>query len=557
MIAERRLQWALLGAAMSVSAVLVWGAFNPAPHTGGDNAGYVSLAYGLLTTGSYTEVFDPAGLPHTKYPPVFPATLALLIWLGARTWVALKSTAAVSTVLSVGFTYLWAERRLRPWPAFAVAALVGVSSAVVYYSHWILSDPVFAMLTMAALWALATAARVEGDHPGWMVAGILLAGLAYFTRSAGLPLVVAALAWLAIGRRWRFLALGAVVIGVPAFAWWLRGAGAPDSYGTEFWMADPYQPALGTIGVLGLFPRAVANLSAYVTRHVPAGIVGGGGGWVAALGVALTAATLYGWVRALLKGVGPAELFFPLYAGLILLWPEVWAGDRFALPLFPLVFLYSALALQDLGRRLPSLLRSLTTAACLLVIALPATAHWGHEVAATRGCARVARSEGSFACYGPGVEAFAAAAEWAGSALPGGGAVMTRKPRLFYVLSGVPSRTFPFSDDPDAQIELADRVGARYVLLDQWDGLAGRYVGGAVVRRPGAFCFVRAFGQPQNGGAELLGILPAERRSEGGAPSGEVRLSVCPADYSGAGAQEPQSSSSSSGRIPLLERLDP
>ncbi len=396
---------------MLVSTVLVWGAFNPAPHTGGDNAGYVSLAYSLLTTGSYTEVFDPAGLPHTKYPPVFPATLALLIWLGARTWVALKSTAAVSTVLSVAFTYLWAERRLRPWPAFAVAALVGVSSAVVYYSHWILSDPVFAMLTMAALWTLATAARADADRPGWMVAGILLSGLAYFTRSAGLPLVVATLAWLAIGRRWRFLALGAVVIGVPALVWWLRGAGAPDSYGAEFWMADPYRPSLGTIGVLGLFPRGYANLSAYVTRHVPAGIVGGGGGWVAGLGVALAATTLYGWARALLTELGPAEIFFPLYAGLILLWPEVWAGDRFALPLFPLVFLYSALSLRDLGRRLPSLLRNLTTAGCLLLVALPATAHWGREVSAARGCARQVRSVGSFACYGPGVDAFAAAAD--------------------------------------------------------------------------------------------------------------------------------------------------
>lgn len=555
MISERGLRWSLFGAVVLLSAVLVTGAFNPAPHTGGDNAGYVSLAYGLLTTGSYTEVFDPARLPHTKYPPVFPAILAGLIWLGARTWLALKSTAAVSTVLTVGLTYLWAERRLRPWSAFAVAALVGVSSAVVYYSHWILSDPVFLALTMGALWALATAANEDGNHPGWLAAGILLAGLAYFTRSAGLPLVVATLAWLAIERRWRSLALAAVVIGAPAFAWWLRGAGAPDSYGTEFWMADPYQPALGTIGVLGLLPRAVANLWAYVTRHVPGGIVGGSAGWVAVLGVVLTATTLYGWVRTLLKRVGPAELFFPLYAGLILLWPEVWGGDRFALPLFPLIFLYSAVALRDLTHRLPSLLRTLTLAACLLAIALPATLQWARQGVSARACARAVRSRGPFACYGPGVAAFAAAAGWAGAALPEGAAVMTRKPRMFYVLSGVPSRTFPFSDDPAAQLALADTLGARYVLLDGWDGLASRYVGGAVVRSPGAFCYVRPFGRPGAGGAQLLGILPAEARDESPSTSRQVRLAPCPPDYAVAPAQEPQSSSS--GRIPLLERLDP
>lgn len=557
MIGERRLRWGLLGAAVLLSSVLVTGAFNPAPHTGGDNAGYVSLAYGLLTTGSYTEVFDPAGLPHTKYPPVFPAILAALIWLGARTWVALKSTAAVSVVLSVGLTYLWAERRVRPWPAFAVAAAVGVSSAVVYYSHWILSDPVFLALTMGALWALAAAAAQEGgNQKGWLAAGILLAGLAYFTRSAGLPLVIATLAWLGIKRHWRSLAVATAVIGIPALAWWLRGAGAPDSYGTEFWMADPYQPALGTIGLLGLVPRIGGNLWAYMTRHIPAGIVGGSGGWVAFLGIVLTATTLFGWVRSLVRGLGPAELFFPLYAGLILLWPEVWAGDRFALPLFPLIFVYSVVALQDLTGRVPSLLRNLVVAACLLAIVLPATANWSRQAASARACARQVRSRGPFACYGPGVGAFATAARWAGADLPEGASVMTRKPRLFYVLSGVPSRTFPFSDDPDAQLELADEVGARYVLLDEWDGLAARYVGGAVVRRPGAFCYVRAFGRPGAGGAQLLGILAKEARQESATPARQVRLGPCPAGYALTSQREPQAPSSS-GRIPLLERLDP
>jgi hypothetical protein len=53
----------------------------------------------------------PRRLPHTKYPPLFPALLALLIALGARTWVALKAAAAIATVVAVGLTYLWAERR--------------------------------------------------------------------------------------------------------------------------------------------------------------------------------------------------------------------------------------------------------------------------------------------------------------------------------------------------------------------------------------------------------------------------------------------------------------
>ncbi len=551
------MRWVLLACAVVVNGALVLGAFNPAPHSGGDNSTYVSLAYGLVTTGSYTEVFDPAGLPHTKYPPVFPMILAALIALGARTWVALKSTAVVSTILAVAFTYLWAHRRLGPWPAFAVAILLGSSAAVIYYSHWILSDPVFLALTVASLWALEQGSREGARSTWWLAGGVALAGLAYFTRSAGLPLVVAILAWLALERRWRSVVAVGLSLGVPALAWWLRGRGAPASYAAEFWLVDPYQPTLGTVGVLDLVPRAVANLGGYVTRHGPAGIVGSGGGGVALLGVTLTVVALYGWARTVRERVGPAELFLPLYAGLILVWPVVWSGDRFALPLYPLVLLYGAVALRDASRLVPRVAAMGVAVVAMLAMLIPAAGNWAGAVREARACAAVVRARGPFACYGPGVAAFVEAAEWSAGGLPPGASVMTRKPSHFYVLSGVPSRTFPFDPDPVAQLTLADELGSRYVLIDEWDALARLNVGGAVVRRPGAFCFVRAFGQPGAGGAQLVGILPVEDRSElRPAQNEEARIGLCPPAYTSESAHSAYSSSSS-GRVPLLDGLAP
>lgn len=542
----------LFAAVVALEVVLVVGAFDPAPHTGGDNAMYVSLAHALLTTGSYVELFDPAGLLHTKYPPVFPALLAGLIALGARGWVALKSTAAVSTVVAVAFTYLWAARRTDRWTAAVVAGLLGISSAVIYYSHWVLSDPLFLALTMVALWAVD---RAEGRL---FVVGLVAATLAYLTRSAGLPLVVALGAWLAWRKAWRPLALTSVVVGVPALWWWSRGLGAAGSYATEFWMVDPYQPALGTIGVGALLPRALENVTGYMLAHGPGGIVGARGTWVSALGVALVAAALWGWVRSVRNEVGPAELFFPLYAGLILLWPVVWSGDRFALPLYPLLFFYGAVALADLRARGPRLVGAAATGLLLVALVVPAAASWVRASGDARACAGVVAAEGPWGCYGPRVGAFVEAAEWSEAALPEGASVMTRKPGIFYVSSGVPSRTFPFDPDPAAHLALADQLGVRYVLIDEWDALAGAYVGRAVAARPGAFCFVRAFGDPGRGGAQLLGIFPPEMRASAGATSSdEVRIGFCPPGYVVPDVTGDQASSSSSGAIPLLRSLDP
>ena len=548
----------LLALAISLfaSAVLVVAAFNPAPHNGGDNAAYVTLAFSLAHQGTYTDLYDPAGLPHTKYPPVFPGILAVLLLLGVRTWTALKAVTALSTIAAVGFTFLWAERRLGPWPAFGIALLLAISSAIVYYSHWILSDPLFVAFSIAALWALE-GADSEDAKWWWIVGGVAAAGLAYFTRSAGLPLLVALFAWFGLRKRWRALGGSALAVAIPALLWWLRGRGeGVAEYGTEFWMVDPYQPALGTVGVDGLVNRALSNSWAYVSAHGPGGILGGSGGGVAAFGVLITVAALYGWFRSSRERVGVAELFLPLYAGLILLWPEVWSGDRSALPLYPLFFVFAALTLRTITSKVGGVGGSALSVAVMSTVLLPAGRDWIASVQEASACADATRSGGAWACYGSGVADFATAAEWMGEALPEGSAVMTRKPRLFYVLSGIPSRVFPFDDDPAVQLSEADRLGARYVLLDQWDGLSGRYVGGALQRYPQAFCSVRAFGSAE-APSYLLGVRPPAERGFGVPSGGDVRIDGCTTDFALAGAPGVGYSSSTSMRIPLLDGLDP
>jgi hypothetical protein len=548
------LRWSLLVTALVVAAALVIGAFNPAPHSGGDNAAYVSLAHALVEGRGYVDAYDPLGAKHTKYPPLFPLLLAGLVAMGAVTWVAFKVLVAVATVAGVGVTFLWAERRLEPWRAFSLAVLVAASAGVVYYSHWILSDPVFVLLIFTALWALERGEQKSWDAR-WIAFGAAAALGAYFTRSAGLPLLVAVLGWLALRRRFRTLGAVGAAFALPVVVWWLRGrsAGVGD-YADEFWLVDPYQPGLGTVGIGGLAARAMENGVGYVTRHVPAAVVGSQSAWLTLLGVGLVGAAVYGWVVEGRRKVGVAELFVPLYVGLILVWPEVWGGDRFVLPVLPLLFLYASVALERWTARLGGGARVVAAGAFVLLL-LPALGSWLGATREARACSTAIESGGPFACYGQRVTEFVGAAGWMGGALPEGSVVMTRKPRIFYVMSeGIPSRTFPFDPDPDAQLAAADAVGARYVLLDRWDGQAARFVGTAVRERPGAFCFVRGFGTDADPGAQLLGILPPEQRSAVRTnDAGGVVIALCPAAYApGDAARGAAYLSSMSNRIPLL-----
>ncbi len=560
-VPSARLRWILLAVVLVVSTTVVVGAFNPAPHPGGDNAGYVTLAYSLVAHHSYTSLYDPTRHPHTKYPPVFPLLLAVLIALGARTWTALKTVAALSTIAAVGFSYLWAERRLGAARAAGVAAALAISSSVVFYSHWILSDPTFLMFTMASLWALDRADE-EGGGARWLVLGAAAAGLAYFTRSAGVPLVLAILGWLALRRRWRALLFVAIGLGVPAALWWLRAelVGRIE-YASEFWMVNPYDPTLGRVGIGGLLARVGGNLEGYVGSYLPGGVVGQGQGAArAALGIALVGLGLVGWVRRARRRIGAAELFLPLYAGVILLWPQVWSGDRFALPLLPVLFVYALQTLWDAAGRLGRPAAITAAVAALLVLVLPALGSWLGSVREASQCGSIVRADGPFACWGSGYEEFEEAAAWSASNLPAGSVVLTRKPRIFYVLSGLPSRTFPFETASAAHLALADSVGARYELLDQVGGLALQYVGSAIEHRPGAYCALAKFGQGSGVGTRLFGILPPDRRAppDTAAQGGAVRIESCPSSYlRSSGGKAGYVPSVPSSRIPLLERLDP
>ncbi|NIP59367.1 MAG: hypothetical protein GWM92_13605 [Gemmatimonadetes bacterium] len=543
---------------------LMFLAFVPAPHSGGDNAGYLGLAHSLLERGAYLDLYLPGEPIHTKYPPLFAGLLAAAYLLGARTWVAFKAVPALATTAAVVLTYLWVRERRGPALAASVAFLVAASSAVVYYSHWILSDPPFLALTLFALWALARAERPEAaaeeggearDGDGvlrvpWLLLGCFAAILAYFTRSAGLPLVVAVALWLGLRRRWLPLAGFGAAFGVPALLWWLRGRNAPGegSYLTELWLQDPYRPELGRAGPVDFVGRVGRNAVGYVGEHIPTGITGLPGPPATVLGVAVVGLAAWGWYRRFREDRGPAELFAPLYLGLLLLWPVVWSGDRFALPLIPLLLFYGVDGLGAAFRRLHPRAPLAVGATGLLLLGLPALASWGEDARAASAC-RSRADQGPWACTGQRMAEFAAAARWSGEQLPQGAVVVSRKPRIFYVLSGVKSEIYPLSREPDEFFARAGELGARYLVLDVLDNLSRYYAAAVIQARPGAFCPLAAFGEEGGPRTRVLGILPGGEGA-GASPGDAARLSPCP---EGLRRGEPRSLPAySSFRVPLL-----
>jgi hypothetical protein len=505
--ASRRLARFVGARPVLVAAILAAGhlilsllTFQPQPHSGGDNAAYLSLGRSLLEHGAFLTLYDPATPPHTQYPPVFPGILALSMAAGLDPWAPIKIVLSIFSAVAVAFTWLWMNRRRRPALAFAVTAIVAFSPGVLEQGHWILSDVPFWMFTMIALWGFE---RVSPALRERYAIGVVAAVLAYFTRSAGLPLALAIVAWLTFRHRWRQLAIFAAVLGPLALLWWMRARqyGGID-YVSQFWYVNPYTPELGRIGAADLLDRMVENASKYATIHLPILLTGTTGALPLVASIAAIGIGIYGWALRL-KRPSVAELFLPLYIGLLLIWPAVWSGERFLLPALPLILFFAGDGLMRVTHRLAAsrdLIVGATATAFVLVLAAPVL---GMAGAQSGRCMIEYRTGNRYACHAPAWRDFFLVSEWAHSELPAGSAALTRKPSLFWAISGHHSRNYPMSREPDSLIATARDAGARYIVLDHLDGLSQLYLGPAIIARPAAFCLV--YQSPLDGTA-VLGV---------------------------------------------------
>lgn len=480
-------------------------AFNPAPHVGGDNGAYVALARSLLERGDYVELWDPALTPHTQYPPVFPAILALGMLAGLEPWARLALLGLVFSAAAAGISYAWMRRVTSPGVALGAGLLLACAPGTLALSHSVLSDVPFWTFTALALLGFSSADRppseVDGATTngrrewGWIILAVVATTLALLTRSAGLPLVVAATGWLAMRRRWKALAALAAAAAPPWLLWTLRGQrlGAP-GYLDQLRQVDPYQPALGTLSAADLAEQVGENLASYLAEHLPRLLLGWGGTAAAtAFGVLLTALALAGWARRL-RRPGVADLFLPVYVGLLLVWPAPWSGERFLLPLAPVLLLFAGEALRDgaAAVRLRPLAPALV--ALVLAMALPAVIA---QVGTGRACMREYRAGETHPCMSPVWHDLLGVAEEARGRLPAGSVVLSRKPALFYVTSGYRGRLYPLSAAPDSFFAVAARAGAGFVVVDQVPDLAPLYLHPVLLERRDDFCVVAELVLPQ------------------------------------------------------------
>lgn len=348
-----------------LSAGFLFGVFD-------DDGVYVALGKSIAQGTGYHSI-HLAGMPvQVRYPPGLPLMLAIP-WALGGSLSAVRSTLEVLNVLvtagAAGLIW-WIGRRdcgLSPWPVAVCAVSPFVLDATIQFYNLPLSEPYLVLG-----WAAALALVAGEPGPGRAAAvGLVLAATTLF-RAAGIALVPAILAALALRRRWPAVAACAACSLIPLAAWaglravWIAAgpvASVPDDQGYWQWLGAGGPVALAAYTARTMGANVVAYVLALARYLVSIQTVG-----IVLVGAAILAAAV-ACIR--LRRTHPALVLTALcVTALTLSWP--FAQARLFLPLLPFLGLLVASSV-DFGVRRASRAVAIGIHTILVLAAIAAT----------------------------------------------------------------------------------------------------------------------------------------------------------------------------------------
>jgi 4-amino-4-deoxy-L-arabinose transferase-like glycosyltransferase len=452
---------ALLGALLAAHAALAWTLHQRLIILSGDDASYLMLARSLRDW-SYREqqfIGEPVA---GRFPPVYPAAVALWTWMFGESLDAIAVLGILASVSMLLAFFLILRRRWSGELALLVVAITAVNPPLVRAAGATASEALFTSLTMWSLWAAGTDDEPIASRRRAFVAGAA-AILAAMTRSAGVTLIAAlGLEWL-VRRRWTRVALLTVGTTLTVGLWLGWTAFAPKRDFRRSYVDDAVNVRAGDGSLVGTFTtRITDNAREYVGRAMAGELslpvteasMLDNVGWflfIAFFGVIGFVSVWRRWRRGALYAVA--------YAGMLAVWP--YAIERFITPVLPLLIAFIVIGAWVIAENLTSRYAHAVPFVVGLVLAGSALVRDGVLAERDAECARTIT-----ACDIPAGLDYVDAVKFVATLPASESRLVTPKSATLFYYAG---RQSPFWDevralDPAEFRPYLERHGIRYVI---------------------------------------------------------------------------------------------
>jgi len=483
--------WAVLIAASSLLT------FDPKLYVNGDNVDYINLA---------RAVRDGNLWPSVKYPPLFPWLLAIPQSLFGLTLLPQK-ILVTAFYLGSGLLLLRRARSLLGSPWGEPVAWIAITLVpVLEFGHYVMSEIPYLFFSLLALEA---GERIEGAG---LKAGLIAAAAAaatFYTRSVGLSLWIGVAAFVLLNPRitWRMRTIFAAVSLALALPWLLHSLlGAPNPYFKQLVRVNPLYPEFGLLDAGGWIKRIGENAWIYLLGEIPTHLLPAIFRWTYDppafryrflpwfVGIVPLALALMGLFFSLRRREGMG-IYILLYLILDLIWPSLWSGIRFLVPILPLLVLCLFRALFWLcglvGGRHPRRPRLAAALVCLwFLLAIK------NQAALAEGVRSYPEPWGSYFKM----------AEWVRTHTSADDLILERKSAIFAYATGRHVVSFPREPDTAKMVEWMEKEGIDYVVVTSipYDDIR-RYLLPTIAAAPERFAPVYEVEEPY---AAVLRFIP-------------------------------------------------
>ncbi|EDP96325.1 glycosyltransferase family 39 protein [Kordia algicida OT-1] len=480
----------------------------------GDNASYYILGTAIANGEGYTNIHHKEKEAHYHYPPGYPLLIAGVSKVFSNDIISIKNFNGILLFGSILLLFFLVKCLTENNNiAFAVSFITLLNYHILEYSTIMMSEIPFLFFSLVGI--LLTL-KIDFSKPvfknGRFVLLVICVTFSFYIRSVALALLISIAFFLLLKKHWKYLYSFIGGFALLYFPWMLRNWNAVgNTYVSQLSLKNPYQPELGTVSFSEIIDRIILNLERYITKEIPSGLVQVGDIiyddvavpiiiWF--LGFLLLGGIAFG-IYKLPKFRILIASYILAFFGLLLLWPSVWYGTRFLVPIIPLLLfllIFGILQLLMLLRKKVASrrIRYFVPVTMVLILSIWTFAYGKQSIPKLK--------EKAAGVYANNYKNYFEIAKLINKKASENTVTSVRKEGLFYLVSEKYVTGFQKTLDREAQIEYLKSKHVNYVVVDQLGFSAtSKYLVPVIDRYPNKFKTILELKNPNT---YLMEFLP-------------------------------------------------
>lgn len=435
---------------------------------GGDSAQYIILAESLCQGKGYKAVNYPGEPFFYHYPPVFPLLLSPIIYFFGRNIYLMHIWVAFLGYISLFFLYCVFKKYTEgKWAFFLVCIFATNGVLIMNSSECVLSDIPYLFFSSFTLFMCTKYLEEDGffNKEGFLtLCGLVLS---YFTRYAAVALFLGILCILVSqSKQKRFKKAGFILVGfiVPVFLWQitykiLNPAALTKYYYQQFFLIDYSAPYLGTLfeHPQYIFSRFVEGVNYYyhiITSVFLFHFINIRLFIFEVVSILAFIFILLGvWLQFRKDKYSVFQYYFLIYSLLMIFCPYR-EGDRFFLPVLPIIFFYFFSALKEISKLLFQKKSSLMLHVFFSIFFISNI--WF----------LVFYRPFSFHSYPSYLKNFISLHKWVRYNLPKEGVFFSYKPTVTYFYTGHQAILYPYTFNPEEIWGSVIKNNVKYIIVE-------------------------------------------------------------------------------------------